>query len=1298
MVVVCLFFVNTVSWSYPEREITIKTSTLAPWTVFQRAFLSAGIAISPKLEKQIAFEIISGIRLLLADKERTCSAVNGMLIESYKDTEGETSKIEFLPGIQRESEGIGISANFILKGREDTVFEVTYQDAKTDMSVERGGQFEAALNIKNVDAEDRGFNEKEKRILYYAPKTYIYKVLKKYGIKSSRELIAFIRKLSNRSEVPFCEYLYFFNSMDTSKMQQEQLAPGVKLFTVDEDEWRLSEPPEKIKQISALIIHDLKELFAGKEKLSFSPTADDGIDYYLSKISDSPELQYLSQIICSFSNAEDVEKAFSSGVVGPELYRNRDEKKYIEDLKNEDMESGELLEFLFGFYLPDSELSKNGLPNNFVDDAEIGRLFGYKCENILAYAQHNFLPSYWDKTKFFEAAQIFKNTQNRKQKHAGKILNGDDISVKNAGLQENLPLDRLTYGNVFQQNDNMTIEVRQEKKTFFDRDTAGPLKIGHRIGSIEEAKRAIRLGAHALEVDVQLTKDGELVAFWGKVNTDSGEEKCIYEIDLAELVKNEHFYKREVMKIEDFLNEIRGKAAVNLHVIDWFQEIDSNYGKKVIGKIVQLINKYRLSEDAYIGAFADEYMKELREYNKDIAVGITVHKRHHVKKVLSEMIRKAKKMSADAIALYSEQLDEDIIERIHGEGLKVVVCAGEGKIKKHLYNMVDAIYVEHDQLYERFPRLNANKESMFENAKKTSDVASIQSRGLSRREFRRLILSYEEAVFQYRSLSDIERIHGKELTAEEIYSIAKKSNSLQNFKILDVGAGKGVFLAEFLDGMEDSYSLRKLGGPAKIEAHAFEVNEMQSEIKKENQFKQMRHSKVSQIEWTFDETAEDMPYGDNNFSLILSTRSLEYVYSPLQAIEECYRLLKIGGKASLALSLLNSMEYQSLKSKLNSRHYRDYREYLGHLYIEGINIFEEIRRLKEEGYNIGIYLVDRRGWMKTLTEVNEALEDAFYQSDGRKKSFPYSNFVVFMEKQKEDKCPLKFNCMLERVDDVVHRKYCTSEVLQDTTDFSKQQEDRLGAENKDEGRLLTWASRYLKKHPVNVHVGLLATPDVDGQLEQNMETLARSIAWHNTFGLNVRYVLEHDKNGVALRLLKDRLKELGKEPGLDGDALLACVGDPHVGKEVIDVRLESLEFIGKDRIIKDREYVVALKDDSLKPEILIPNYTAASAMGLSLAALRVAGDKLEKQPENKNEYKIFRNVILGKFRTIYERYEVSLTDGNSEFSEEELELMVMGCPATKLYYTILYALPPVIKAIEEINKYHEIMQGVLRAA
>jgi hypothetical protein len=263
---------------------------------------------------------------------------------------------------------------------------------------------------------------------------------------------------------------------------------------------------------------------------------------------------------------------------------------------------------------------------------------------------------------------------------------------------------------------------------------------------------------------------------------------------------------------------------------------------------------------------------------------------------------------------------------------------------------------------------------------------------------------------------------------------------------------------------------------------------------------------------------------------------------------------------------------------------------------------------------------------------------------------------------------------------------------------------QLGAENSDEKYLLSKSAKYLKNYPVNMRIDLTTIPrsglteeQQAEQLEQNMETLARLIAWHNTLGLNVRYILEHDIDAAyrdkASTILKEKLTRLAAIPGIDVNELLLHVGPPHTGDGVIEVLLKNLDSIKGMQSIPDRAYYVALKDDPEKPGVAMPNYTAAANMGLSLAALRIAKEKTTE----KDEYNELREKVLRVFRNIYKRYEIISEE--EKFTTDELELMVVGSSDTRLYYTILYALPPIVKAaIEELRKYHESLHLLLQAA
>ena len=267
--------------------------------------------------------------------------------------------------------------------------------------------------------------------------------------------------------------------------------------------------------------------------------------------------------------------------------------------------------------------------------------------------------------------------------------------------------------------------------------------------------------------------------------------------------------------------------------------------------------------------------------------------------------------------------------------------------------------------------------------------------------------------------------------------------------------------------------------------------------------------------------------------------------------------------------------------------------------------------------------------------------------------------------------------------------------LEDMPIFLETQKQELLEEaNNEEKYLLTRASRHLKNHQVNMPIDLSTIPDNKEQLKNNMLNIAYLIASHNSFGLDVRYILEGEKKDIALKVLEEQLIELNKTSNIDLDKLLIKIKEPHIGDEVISVRLDSLESVKGYKTLQDREYVVALENDATKLGMPIPNYMAAAAIGLSLAALRVLKEKKEKE---KNEYEILRKQVFKKFTSIYERYGV--VNEKKKFSEEDLEYMVAGSPKTRLVYAFYFALPPIVKgAIKRINKYHEMIQLILQAA
>ena len=281
--------------------------------------------------------------------------------------------------------------------------------------------------------------------------------------------------------------------------------------------------------------------------------------------------------------------------------------------------------------------------------------------------------------------------------------------------------------------------------------------------------------------------------------------------------------------------------------------------------------------------------------------------------------------------------------------------------------------------------------------------------------------------------------------------------------------------------------------------------------------------------------------------------------------------------------------------------------------------------------------------------------------------------------------------------------------LSETFGLSKKEEQRLLAEHNDEDNILMEVNKYLADYFINIHVDLDATlqkgltiDHAKEQLDKNMETLARKIARHTARGLKIRCILENDtEDGEALALLRDKLECLSEEFGISEEKLLSTIGGPFKGDNVVKIILKTAENIEKmQEEVNDWEFVVSLTDDSKKEGIPVPNYTAAMAIGLAQAALRVAAENVS----GKDNFKKFdaigfntKRTFFNKIKRIYKRYGV--IGDNKGFVMEDLKFMVVGCFRNKLTWAKDYALPPIVKdLVEKINRVHEIMQRVLQAA
>jgi len=343
------------------------------------------------------------------------------------------------------------------------------------------------------------------------------------------------------------------------------------------------------------------------------------------------------------------------------------------------------------------------------------------------------------------------------------------------------------------------------------------------------------------------------------------------------------------------------------------------------------------------------------------------------------------------------------------------------------------------------------------------------------------------------------------------------------------------------------------------------------------------------------------------------------------------------------------------------------------------------------------------------TEINHLQNSSFeirniyldlHTQRGKALGRDFEFFILHSSRLKNEN-PARDRCYLEQI-------LKTLGLDEKQKNHVEQKRDELFKQFKDEDFILKTGIKTLKNYLINMHINLNSLPkeglskhQIEEQLNNNIETLALKIAWYIERGLNIRYILENDtKDEKALTLLRTKLGTIAKELNIPRDKLLESVSKPHEGENVIKISLKNARNFENIEKFNDWEFVVVLTDDTTKMGVPIPSYTAAIAIGLSQAILRISAEK-SSGDDNFQKFdsidQTTKYLFFNRIKRIYQCYGVIEED--DDFKIDDLKFMVVGCSKNKLQWAKEYALPPIVKdLVDKINEIHEIIQNILRAA
>lgn len=155
----------------------------------------------------------------------------------------------------------------------------------------------------------------------------------------------------------------------------------------------------------------------------------------------------------------------------------------------------------------------------------------------------------------------------------------------------------------------------------------GGMGIGHSypMNSFEGILNSLSIGADGVEIDIQMTKDGILVAFHdGKLEESTNRSGKIYDKTWAEIegarFSYPHYGNHKIIRLNDIFQNIpdREKYTYFLDIKSFKPNKDSLYFETLNNAIIDIIDRYELVEQVYVEFKNEKSISELKLIRPDI--------------------------------------------------------------------------------------------------------------------------------------------------------------------------------------------------------------------------------------------------------------------------------------------------------------------------------------------------------------------------------------------------------------------------------------------------------------------------------------------------------------------------------------------------------------------------------------------------------------------------------------------------------------------------------------------------------
>lgn len=218
--------------------------------------------------------------------------------------------------------------------------------------------------------------------------------------------------------------------------------------------------------------------------------------------------------------------------------------------------------------------------------------------------------------------------------------------------------------------------------------------------SLRAVQAAIDEGVDAVEIDVQLTKDGMVVLHHDlSLQRMTGLSKRVSDLTYEQLLEVDLGKQTGVSQEVDhipLLSEVLAEAQGKTKLIVDLKPYGP--GKVLANKVVELIEQFEMIDDSYIQSFDRQTLQQIRERNPDIKIG----------QILYFAVGDLSLLDVDFYTIEKAMLTEQLVERAHRNGREVWVWTvnSEWNLKEVLKFEVDGIITDYPTRAQNMVELN----------------------------------------------------------------------------------------------------------------------------------------------------------------------------------------------------------------------------------------------------------------------------------------------------------------------------------------------------------------------------------------------------------------------------------------------------------------------------------------------------------------------------------------------------------------------------------------------------------------